>query len=264
MGITRNIIFLLMLLILPSSLLWAVEFDVQAEKVRWRYSEYAKDVTGFVEIPSKAEGNGNLIKLRLSTERDLEWFFGVGGSWMDSVGEESWNHGQINELNVEQQDIRVDVQYRMLRARFGVWLANRKQAQNRTSLPAWSGLVGNKLVTVNSSSIVPEIITSNWLGLSLTSVGGHNEQFEARIDAALALNVEVTNPLFVKPFSKKDGYRTGIHFRWTIPHEEVGVSGLNITLRYEYQELGGENTATDGFWPYNRWQIASLGVLYAW
>ena len=98
----------------------------------------------------------------------------------------------------------------------------------------------------------------------MTSVGGRNGEFEARIDAALALNVEMTNPNHVVPFSKKDGYRTGIHFRWNLPKYEVGVSGLNITLRYEYQELGGENTATNGFWPYNRWQMASLGVLYAW
>jgi len=261
MGLMRNITLLLIFYCLPSSVLWAVEFDVQAEKVRWRYQEYAKDVKGFDNyLPSRSEGKGSLVKVRLSSERDEEWFFALSGAMMDtaSAAEEEWNTLQVNELSISQKDVRLDAQYRMLGARFGIWLANRKQTQNRGIF-----YVSGVLTPVTGEP-VPEEIISRWAGLSLTSVGGNMGQFETRLDAALALNVDVTNPLFAAPFTKKDGYRTGIHFRWTLPKQEVGVEGLNITLRYEYQELGGENSKTNGFWPYNRWQMASLGLMYAW
>jgi len=74
----------------------------------------------------------------------------------------------------------------------------------------------------------------------------------------------VTNPFFTKPFTKKEGLRAGVYFRWTLPQQAVGVTGLNFTLSHEYQELGGEKQATGGFWPYNTWRMTSLGMLYAW
>ena len=163
-----------------------------------------------------------------------------------------------SDLSMQQQDVRLDVQYRMLGARFGVWLAQREQRQIREKFAL------NGVAIAVAGEPIDEVVTSQWAGLSLTSVGGNMGQFETRIDAALALDMQVTNPLFTAPFSKKDGYRTGIHFRWTLPKSEVGVSGLNITLRYEYQEIGGENTANNGFWPYNRWQMVTMGLLYAW
>jgi len=240
----------------------AVEFDAQVERVLWRYQEYAKDVKGFSSrLPSLAQGHGALAKLRLSSERDNNWFFAMSAALMDStaVAEESWSTSQVNDLKIKQQDIRLDMQYRMLDARFGLWLASRKQTQTRENF-----ILNGLKATPATGEPNLETVTSQWAGLSLTAVGGNVNQFETRLDAALALNMDVTNPEFSSPFSKKDGYRTGIHFRWTLPKQEVGVQGLNLTLRYEYQEIGGENTTTNGFWPYNRWQMASMGLMYAW
>jgi len=257
----RNMIFLLLVYFTSSTALWAVEFNVQAEKALWRYQEYAKDVTGFSAIlPSQAQGDGALVKLRLSSERDQDWFYAISGSLMNSTAstQEVWGMTQTNQLTIKQQDARIDIQRRFLGARFGLWLSTRQQKQERKYF------VVNHVATPLTNEPILEKISSNWIGLSLTSVGGNVGQFEARIDAGLALKVKVTNPLFSNPFSKKDGFRTGVHFRWTLPKQEVGVSGLNITLNYEYQELGGENTMNNGFWPYNRWQVASVGLMYAW
>jgi len=260
MSWVHKIIYLLLAYLLPLSVVQAVEFDAQVERVLWRYQEYAKNVTGFSQLPSKADGGGALLKLRLSSERDQDWFFAVSAALMDSrsPAAEAWNNGQVNDLSMKQQDVRLDMQYRMLGARFGLWLAQRKQTQRREHF------VVNGIATPVVGEPIDEVVSSRWAGLSLTSVGGNVGQFETRIDAALALDMQVTNPLFAAPFHKKDGYRTGIHFRWTLPKSEVGVSGLNITLRYEYQEIGGENTVNNGFWPYNRWQMASMGLMYAW
>jgi len=262
----QKIILLLLVYLSSSSVLMAMEFDAQVERVLWRYQEESRDVLGYNQLPSKTEGDGALLKLRLSSERDKDWFFAVSGTLMDSSspGEEKWNNGQINDLSIKQQDVRIEMQYRMLGARFGIWLANRQQTQSRSNLPNTTVNVGTQVVVINAATVIPETITSNWAGLSLTSVGGNVIQFEMSIDAALALNMDVNNTLFVAPFSKKDGYRTGVHFRWTLPASEVGVSGLNITLNYEYQDIGGEDTVNNGFWPYNRWQMASMGLMYAW
>ncbi|MDQ6980337.1 MAG: hypothetical protein Q9M46_02555 [Ghiorsea sp.] len=256
----HKIIYLLLAYLLPLSIAQAVEFDAQVERVLWRYQEQANGIAGFNQLPSKANGSGALLKLRLSSERDQDWFFAVSAALMDSSSSaaEAWNNGQVNDLSMQQQDVRLDVQYRMLGARFGVWLAQREQRQTREKF------VLNGVAIAVAGEPIDEVVTSQWAGLSLTSVGGNMGQFETRIDAALALDMQVTNPLFAAPYSKKDGYRTGIHFRWTLPRSEVGVSGLNITLRYEYQEIGGENTVNNGFWPYNRWQMASMGLMYAW
>lgn len=260
MSWAHKIIYLLLAYLLPFSVAQAIEFDAQVERVLWRYQEEGREVTTFNQLPSKADGSGALVKLRLSSERDKDWFFAMSAAFMDSSSPavEAWNNGQVNDLSMQQQDVRLDMQYRMLGARFGVWLAQREQTQTRENF------VVNGVVTAVAGEPIDEVVTSHWAGLSLTSVGGNMGQFETRIDAALALDMEVTNPLFTAPFSKKDGYRTGIHFRWTLPKSEVGVSGLNITLRYEYQDIGGENTVNNGFWPYNRWQMASMGLLYAW
>jgi hypothetical protein len=260
MSWTHKIIYLLLAYFLSLSAVQAVEFNAQIERVLWRYQEEGKEVTTFNQLPSKADGSGALLKLRLSSERDKDWFFAVSAALMGSgsAAAEAWNSGQVNDLSMQQQDVRLDMQYRMLGARFGFWLAQREQTQTRENF------VVNGVATVVAGEPIDEVVTSQWAGLSLTSVGGNVGQFETRIDAALALGMKVTNPLFTAPFSKKDGYRTGIHFRWTLPKSEVGVAGLNVTLRYEYQEIGGENTLNNGFWPYNRWQMASMGLLYAW
>ncbi len=255
----RKIILLLMVYLLSSSAVQAVEFDVQAESVQWRYQEYAKAVPS-ITLPSRADGNGTLAKLRLSSERDQDWFVALSASMMDSssAAEEKWSTVQTNALSIKQQDVRMDMQYRMLGARFGIWLAQRQQTQQRKNFYI------NNVYTPKAGEPLSEEINSDWVGLSLTSVGGKAGQFETSIDAALPLKVTVTNPLVQMPYTKKDGYRAAIHFRWTLPKQEVGVSGLNLTLRYEYQELGGENTVANGFWPYNRWQMLALGLMYAW
>ncbi|MDX8388185.1 MAG: hypothetical protein R8M46_06585 [Ghiorsea sp.] len=241
--------------------LWAMEFDAQIEKTIWQYNEYAKDVAGYAQLPAEAAGDGAVLTFRLSTERNEDWYFAATTSIMDSLStaEETWNHGQVNDLSMKQQDIRLDMQYRMLGARFGVWVANRKQIQSRENF----FLNGVRSTPATGEPNLEEI-RSNWAGLSLTSVGGNVDQFEVSLDAAFALNVETTNPMFTDAFTKKDGYRTGVNLRWTLPEQEVGLSGLNIILRYEYQELGGEETVANGFWPYNRWQVASMGLMYAW
>ena len=260
MSRAHKIIYLLFAYLLPLSVVQAMEFDAQVERVLWRYQEEGKEVTTFNQLPSKADGSGALLKLRLSSERDQDWFFAVSAALMNSINPavERWNSGQVNDLSMKQQDVRLDMQYRLFGARFGLWLAQREQTQKRENF------VVNGVATVVAGEPIDEVVTSHWAGLSLTSVGGNKAQFETRIDAALALDMKVTNPLFAAPFRKKDGYRTGIHFRWTLPKSEVGVSGLNVTLRYEYQEIGGENTVNNGFWPYNRWQMASMGLMYAW
>ncbi|WP_038249343.1 hypothetical protein [Ghiorsea bivora] len=260
MSWVHKIIYLLLAYLLPLSVAQAIEFDAQVERVLWRYQEEGKEVTTFNQLPSKADGSGALFKLRLSSERNQDWFFAVSAALMGSgsPAAETWNNGQVNDLSMRQQDVRLDMQYRMLGARFGIWLAQREQKQTRDNF------VVNGVATVVAGAPIDEVVKSQWAGLSLTSVGGNVGQFETRIDAALALDMNVTNPLFTAPFSKKNGYRTGIHFRWTLPKSEVGVSGLNITLRYEYQDIGGENTVNNGFWPYNRWQMVSMGLMYAW
>ncbi len=257
----HKIILLLTVYLTSYAVSWAVEFDIQAERTAWRYEEYAKDVSGYSgTLPSKAEGNGALLKLRLSTERDEDWFFGFSASMLDSS---SWTNevwvSQVNELTIRQEDLRLDIQYRMLGARFGLWVSERMQTQQRRNFL----LNGVPTVPVGGEP-AEEKIVSDWVGLSLTSVGGKMQQFETRIDAGMPVNVKVTNTGIAKPYTKKDGYRTGVHFRWTLPKSEVGVSGLNLTLRYEYQELGGENNLPTNFWPYNRWQMVAIGLLYAW
>jgi len=239
----------------------AMELDAQVEAVKWRYQEYAKDVTGFSTLlPSKADGTAALLKLRVSSERDGDWFFSIDGSYMDSTAwaNEAWNTQQTNDLSVKQQDVRLDMQYRMLDARFGIWLSQRKQTQSRKNF------VVNGRATAVAGEPIDEVITTEWVGLSFTGRGGIDKQLEIILDAAVPLQVEVTNPLFASSFTKTRGYRTGVHIRWTLPKQEVGVSGLNLILGYEYQELGGESQASGGFWPYNRWQMASAGLLYAW
>jgi len=260
-NIYRQIVVLLLACLLGVSHAFAFELDVQLEKTMWSYEEYAKDVTGFeLQLPSLAESQGNLLKLRISSDRDADWFFALSYAQMLSTekAEEVWGIFQTNALNIDQEDTRVDVQYRMLGARFGLWYAKRIQTQQRDTFYV------NKVLTAVAGEPVPEVLTSTWAGLSLTSVGGNEGQFEARIDVAQPLDVLVTNPFFTKPFTKKDGLRAGVHFRWTLPKQAVGVSGLNVTLRQEYQELGGEQPSTGGFWPYNRWRMTSLGLLYAW
>lgn len=260
MSLMHKIIYLCLVYLLSLSAVQAMAFDAQVERVLWRYQEEGREVTAFHQLPSRAEGSGALLKLRLSSERNQDWFIAVSGALMKSIksATERWNNGQVNDLRMQQQDIRLDVQYRILGARFGVWLAQREQTQSRENF------VLNGVSTPVAGTPIDEVVKSQWAGLSLTSVGGNVDQFEARLDAALALDMKVTNPLFTAPFRKKDGYRTGVHFRWTLPKSEVGVSGLNITLRYEFQDIGGENTPNNGFWPYNRWQMASMGLMYAW
>ncbi len=251
-------LYILLLFCFASHQAMAMAFDVQAERVWWRYQEDKKDQS-YPQLPGKANGHGALLKLRLSSQRDQDWFWAISAARMQSLfaATETWQNQQVNDLNITQQDIRLDAQYRMLGAHFGMWLAAREQRQRREHF-----VVAGAPVVVAGEPI-DEVVRSTWAGLSLTSVGGNMGQFETRIDAALALRMEVTNPLFATPFTKKDGYRTGIHFRWRLPKSEVGVQGLHITLRYEYQEIGGEKTNA-GFWPNNRWQMASLGLLYAW
>jgi len=241
---------------------WAVELDVQLEQTAWHYKEYEKGTkVAPNRLPSSAQGFGVLAKLSLSTERDLDYFFALNASLMDSLDwtTETWGTRQTNDLKIKQQDVRFDMQYRMLGARWGIWLAHREQTQHRRAF-----YVANVLTGVATAEPVPEVITSDWFGLSIASVGGSQGQFETKIDLAVPLAVKVTNPLFAQPFHKKDGQRAGVHFRWLLPKHEVGLSGLNLTLRFEYQVLGGELTATNDLWPYNRWLMASAGLLYAW
>jgi len=259
-----NIILVLCVLgfAVPAS---AVELKVSAEKVWWQYQEYAKDAaiaaTQASFLPSKSQGQGAALKLGLSSERDETWFFALSGSWMDSTAEatEYWRTKQINDIRMNQLDIRADVQYEVMpHARLGLWLAGRKQEQERQNF------VVNGVPTVVSGEPIVETITSTWLGLSFVGYGGNQQQLEASIDVAVPLQVEVTNPLFVNAFSKKTGYRTALKFRWNLPKSEVGFEGLNMVLDYQYQELGGEKQNDGSFWPYNRWQTLGFGLLYAW
>ncbi|MDX8382618.1 MAG: hypothetical protein R8M45_00975 [Ghiorsea sp.] len=260
----RNIILPLLVLLCSISFLTpasAVEFDVQLEQTAWHYKEFEKDTSRFPNtLPSSAQGLGALAKLRLSTDRDLDYFLALGASLMDSTAwaKETWDITQTNDLSIKQQDVRLDMQCRLLGARWGMWLSQRVQTQQRRNF-----YLSNVLTPLKNEPI-PEVITSNWVGLSIASVGGEQGQFEAKIDVAIPLDVEVTNPLFAKSFTKKDGKRAGVHFRLLLPKQTAGVAGLNLTLRFEYPELGGETQASGDFWPYNRWLMASAGMLYAW
>lgn len=260
----RNILLPLFFLLSSISFLTsaaAVELDAQLEQVAWHYKEFEKDTSRFPHtLPSSAQGEGALAKLRLSTERDWDYFLALSASLMDSTAwtKETWGIAQTNDLSIQQQDLRLDMQYRWLGARWGMWFSQRVQTQQRRNFYL------SNVLTPQKNEPIPEVISSNWFGLSLTSVGGNQQQFETTIDIAIPLDVEVTNPLFAEPFYKKDGQRAGVHFRWSLPKQAVGVAGLNLTLRFEYQELGGETQTTGGFWPYNRWLMASAGMLYAW
>ncbi len=261
MLLIRKSLLLLTVYLMLYSVSRAVEYDVQAGRTAWHYEEYAKDVSGFSGyLPSKAAGNGTLLKLRLSSERDRDWFFGLSASLMDSASwaNEKWNTSQTNALSIKQEDVRLDAQYRMFGARFGLWLAQRQQTQERRDF-----YVNNVYIPVAGEPIA-EKITSDWFGLSLTVEAGNMNQFEARIAAAKPLNVKVTNPLFKNPFTKSDGYRAGIHLCFALLPKQESGGGLNITFSHEYQELGGEKTAANGFWPYNRWQMTAVGLMYAW
>ncbi|MDQ6988763.1 MAG: hypothetical protein Q9M19_02695, partial [Mariprofundaceae bacterium] len=193
-------------------------------------------------------------------DRDADLFVSLSYADMQSTaaGTETWGVLQTNDINIDQHESRIDLQYRMLGARFGIWWAKKEQTQYRQTFYV------NKVLTAVPNEPIPEVISSQWQGLSITSVGGNQQQFEARLEIAEPTSVLVTNPLFSQPFEKRDGFRAGLHFRWTLPQQEVGVEGLNLTLRQEYQELGGEKQAGGGFWPYNRWRMTSFGLLYAW
>lgn len=233
---------------------------MQAEKVYWRYQEDAIGVAkNNPSYPSKVDGNGALAGVTLSTDRNQDWFLGVSAMMMESAGwaEETHDIPEQNELKVQQQDVRVDLQYRMLGARFGLWVAQRKQTQERQNF------YQNNVFVPVAGGMLSDEINSDWAGLSLTSVGGNVGQFETRIEVAAPIKLEMNHARLNQVFSRKDGYRTGIHFRWALPKQEVGVSGLNVTARYEYQELGGEDVQGN-FWPYNRWQMAMVGLMYSW
>ena len=243
----------------------AIELDIQADAVRWQYQEFAKDASITAAqasfLPSKVTGSAALLQLQLTTDRDSDWFAGILATYMDSTADatESWSVKQTNDLKVRQLDVRLDVQKEVMRhGRLGLWLSQRKQEQSRKNF-----IVNGAVVTVAGEPVV-ESITSRWVGVSFVGTGGNVQQLEARLDVGMPLQVDVTNPLFAAPFSKKTGYQTGVHFRWHIPKSEAGVSGLNLTLDYQYQELGGETLADGSFWPYNRWQTLGFGVLYAW
>ncbi len=243
----------------------AIEFGVHADAVRWQYQEFAKDAsisaTQASFLPSKTLGSAALIRLQLTTDRDSDWFVGLSGTYMDSTADatEYWSTKQVNDLKIKQLDFRLDVQKEVMQhGRLGLWLSQRKQEQSRKNF-----VVNGAAVAVAGEPII-EKITSSWLGVSFVGTGGNEQQLEARLDVAIPLQVDVTNPLFTAPFSKKSGYQTGVHFRWAMPKAEFGVSGLNLTLDYQYQELGGEKLADGSFWPYNRWQMLGFGLLYAW
>lgn len=260
----RNMLALLCCVVYATSVR-AMELDVQVEKVWWQYQEYAKDtaITGTLAsfLPSKSQGQGAALKLGLSSGRDEAWFFALSGSWMDSTAAatEYWSTKQINDIRMNQLDIRLDAQYAVMQhARLGLWLAGRQQEQERQNF------VVNGVPTVVAGEPIIEAITSTWLGLSFVGYGGNQQQLEASIDVAVPLQVEVTNPLFTNAFSKKTGYRTALKFRWNLPKSEVGFEGLNMMLDYQYQELGGEKQSDGSFWPYNRWQTLGFGLLYAW
>ena len=260
----RNMLALLCCVVYTTSVR-AMELDVQVEKVWWQYQEYAKDtaITGTLAsfLPSKSQGQGALLKLGLSSHQDETWFFALSGSWMDSTATatERWSTKQVNDIRMNQLDIRADVQYEMIpRVRLGLWLAGRKQEQERQSF------VLSGVPTVVAGEPLVEAITSTWLGLSFARICGDQQQLEVSIAAAVPLQVEVTNPLFISPFSKKSGYRTAMKFRWKLPKSKVLFEGLNMVLDYQYQELGGEKQSDVIFWPYNRWQTLGFGLLYAW
>ena len=256
---------ILLIIIMLSSTAHAVEFDIQAEKTWWQYQEYAQGApltaTQASLLPSKSQGEGAQLQLNLSSNRDEDWFFALSGALMDStsVTTERWSAKQVNDISIRQFDVRVDAQYAVMNhARLGIFLARRQQEQSREKF-----VVNGVAVAVAGEPII-ETINSSWFGVSFVGTGGINQQLEVNMDIAVPIQVDVTNPLFTAPFSKRDGYRTALDFRWNLPKSEVGVSGLNMTLSYQYQELGGEKQSDVIFWPYNRWQMLGFGLLYAW
>ncbi len=256
----RNIL-LLLTFFMQALVAQAMSFDVQTEQVRWQYQEYAKDITGFsAYLPSISNGHGTLLQMRLNAEPDLNWSYALQVSWMAPTlwTQETWHTTQTNALRIQQQDVRLDVLYRVQDVQLGLWLAYRHQKQKRRDFFV------NGNYTPVAGEPIPEAIISHWFGLSVIPWGGEDKQLQVALEAALPLQVKVNNPLFAKPFSKNNGYRAGIHLRWHFLQRTFAVSGLHATLGYELQELGGEKKVSGNFWPYNRWQMLSFGLLYAW
>lgn len=239
----------------------AVAFDVQAEQVRWQYQEYAKEINGFSTfLPAISTGHATLLKMHLNSELGKDWSYALQGSWMKSTSwtTETWHTTQTNDLRMQQQDVRLDVLYNAADMQLGLWLAYRNQKQQRQNF-----FVRGVFTPVAGEPILERII-SHWLGLSVMPWGGEDKQLQVTLDAALPLDVKVTNPLFPSAFSKKNGYRAGVHIRWHFLQRTFETSGLNATFAYELQELGGEKKVSGNFWPYNRWQTLGFGLLYAW
>ena len=243
----------------------AVEWDIQLEKTWWQYQEYAKDAsitaTQASFLPSKTTGDGAQLQLAFNGERDGAWVWGVSGAWMGSTSfaTERWSSKQTNDLSVKQWDVRLDIQHTLMRdAWWGLWVAARQQEQSRQTF------VVNGVPTAVAGEPIVEKIRSDWVGLSFVGFGGREQQLQASIDIAVPINVKTTNPLFSGDFQKKAGFRSALDFRWYLPKRALGLDDVSLTLRYQYQELGGEQLADGSFWPYNRWQMLGFGLLYAW
>jgi len=259
-----KLLFLLLLGLYMAKPAFAVEVEVQFEKVWWQYQEYAKDASvSSVQadfLPSKSLGDNALMTLGLNSLRE-RWFFSLSGSVMfpTSARLERWSIKQTNDLKVRQADVRLDAQRQVMEnAWLGVWLAERQQKQMRENF------VVDGLPVVVAGEPVLETITSSWLGVSFVGLGGPQQQLQATLDVAVPLRVKVANALLTSDFSRRFGYQSGVNFRWQLPESSVGFGGLNMTLSYAYQELGGEQTGPGDFWPYNRWQTIGFGLLYAW
>ena len=260
----KFLLFLICMSCLPSWLL-AGELKLNLAPVWWQYEELSGKQAGFNSTPlhSVARGYALQVGATSSLEVSPQWYVALGWKGMLPMNQatERWQLGngvQKNDLQVIQSDFKIALNRQWQDVQTGVFLAYQWHQQSRKQF------VKNGLRTVVTGEPIKETVQSTWLGLSVQS---GNDMGEVHLEAGLPVWVYTTNDLIRGSFRKRTGFRIQASGEMHLPWQWFDGVETSLTGNYSYRELGGEVLKTlnqTWLWPKNRWQMASLGLAFAW